>query len=629
MYTHHGTTRPMSVLSQPLRIEGESSMHLRIRTAQALGLGAFLLPCLAIAACSDAVCPSGTTQEGDRCRTDALTAKDAGSDASDEHNSADPSSTNANVPTSPTAGTSAAAGTNAGAGIAGGSGASGSSAGAGSEAAANTAGQSGSGAQSGAGGPMMAMSTGPCASGAAPLPEMCDGKDNDCDGGTDEQIPDADCGSSTQGVCRMGRKTCAAGQWSECAGAVEPSTEMCDPNRLDEDCNGTANERCACTPGETQECGKTGGICKKGKQTCSAAAAWGSECEGAVNPQAEICDGEKDEDCDGRADRDDPDCECVNGTPEPCVAGRGICAAGTRRCNTGKWSACMPVTAPQPEMCDGMDNDCDGSADNNASCPSGQVCSNGRCGCREGMSMDCTVASTSGPCARGKRTCRSGEWSDCASSTTPQRETCDGVDNDCNGKADDGNLCPNGRACVQSGATVACASCSTVTVAMDCTEQMPCRKPSCSTSGSCEYVPVEELTPCARENALEGFCKSGRCDPPGRATGNRMNPGEALQAGEKLVNGIYSLTCQSDGNLVLSHSDGTSELVDWSSGSSGAAAACVMQPDGNLVIYGAQMNVIWASHTAVAGTYVGNYLLLGQNSLNIMSSSGTVVLALR
>jgi hypothetical protein len=75
--------------------------------------------------------------------------------------------------------------------------------------------------------------------------------------------------------------------------------------------------------------------------------------------------------------------------------------------------------------------------------------------------------------------------------------------------------------------------------------------------------------------------------------------------------------------------DGSAEIVDWSSGSSGAAAECVMQPDGNLVIYGGQMNVIWASNTAVTGTYVGNYLLLGQNLLRIMSSSGSVVLMLK
>lgn len=79
----------------------------------------------------------------------------------------------------------------------------------------------------------------------------------------------------------------------------------------------------------------------------------------------------------------------------------------------------------------------------------------------------------------------------------------------------------------------------------------------------------------------------------------------------------------------MSHNDGTSDIVDWQSGSSGSAAECVMQPDGNLVIYGAQMNVIWASNTATPGTIAGNYLLLGQNTLQIMSSAGAVLLALK
>ena len=108
-----------------------------------------------------------------------------------------------------------------------------------------------------------------------------------------------------------------------------------------------------------------------------------------------------------------------------------------------------------------------------------------------------------------------------------------------------------------------------------------------------------------------------------------MNPGEALTPGRKLTNGMYSLTCQLDGNLVMSHDDGTSEIVDWNSGSSGAAAECVMQPDGNLVIYGSGMNVIWASNTSTPGTIVGNYLLLGQNTLQILSPSGSLVKALK
>jgi hypothetical protein len=207
---------------------------------------------------------------------------------------------------------------------------------------------------------------------------------------------------------------------------------------------------------------------------------------------------------------------------------------------------------------------------------------------------------------------------------------CDGIDNDCNGTADDNNPCPNGRACLKNATGAACATCSEKTVATDCPDQTPCRKPSCnSVSGACEYVPVDELTPCARTNALEGFCRSGSCTAPGTPTGNRLNPGEALTAGQKLVNGIYSLTCQADGHLVMSHTNGSSQSTDWSSPGSGAAAECVMQPDGNLVIYEASKKVIWSPNTGTPGTYVGNYLLLGQNSLKIMSSAGAVVLALK
>jgi hypothetical protein len=99
MYTHRGATRPTGVLPQQSRIEGENSMHFHwIRTAQGLGLGAFLLPWLAIAACTDAVCPSGTTQHGDRCQQDdALTAADSGADATGEEKPSGSGGMNANV----------------------------------------------------------------------------------------------------------------------------------------------------------------------------------------------------------------------------------------------------------------------------------------------------------------------------------------------------------------------------------------------------------------------------------------------------------------------------------------------------------------------------------------------------
>jgi MYXO-CTERM domain-containing protein len=87
-----------------------------------------------------------------------------------------------------------------------------------------------------------------------------------------------------------------------------------------------------------------------------------------------------DNDCDGKIDN-------VPGTSDrltrPCSA---QCGDGLQTCitpaggNYEKWSAC-DVPAPQKEVCDGKDNDCDGEVDENLSLD----CSN----CRGAGSLDC------------------------------------------------------------------------------------------------------------------------------------------------------------------------------------------------------------------------------------------------
>ncbi len=58
------------------------------------------------------------------------------------------------------------------------------------------------------------------------------------------------------GVCRAGTARCNAvgefGTWSACTGAVTPSPERCDG--VDNNCNGTVDDGCACTPGMTRQC---------------------------------------------------------------------------------------------------------------------------------------------------------------------------------------------------------------------------------------------------------------------------------------------------------------------------------------------------------------------------------------
>jgi len=129
-------------------------------------------------------------------------------------------------------------------------------------------------------------------------------------------------------------------------------------------------------------------------------------------PEIELCNG-VDDDCDGSTDEFDP------ANAAACDTGRlGVCARGRELCQDGV-VLCETDAMPGEEECNGRDDDCDGRTDE-AAAEVGDACQ----------------TASAGVCSGGRFECVAGALR-CAEIVDAEDETCNGLDDDCDGRTDE------------------------------------------------------------------------------------------------------------------------------------------------------------------------------------------------
>jgi hypothetical protein len=298
--------------------------------------------------------------------------------------------------------------------------------------------------------------------------------------------PNTTCPTGLLGDCALGVMKCAGGGGLQCKG-LQPGALDCKTLNADANCNGIPDhDEAGCHPS----------TCDNGDGTTTASGASHS----CYANNTDVLD---------------------NGT------NKSHCKAGTRTCSLGVWGPCNGEQLPQPEVCNGLDDNCDGTVDEGALCASGYACQAGIClpSACNGESARCPASfqclTSGGPCTGVP--CAAAGGGACAAGTVCQAGQC--VDPCKSITCGDGAGCSGGQ-CVSGGcALTGCTTAGQVCVAGSCTAD-PCAGNTCpvgtfcrvgpQVSGtyvadcvrSCSYVGCPDGQTCGED----GFCQAA-CSP--------------------------------------------------------------------------------------------------------------------
>jgi len=218
------------------------------------------------------------------------------------------------------------------------------------------------------------------------------------------------CGaSSCSGVMRCGED----GRWPEAEACIFPE-EVCDG--FDQDCDGAVDETFITLGDACDYVGPTcagPGVFKCDRESGDVACLP----DGPLSTDAERCDG-ADNDCDGALDEGfNLGAECAVGVGQCAARGVTVCAPDQER------GVCDAAPRePAAELCNALDDDCDGLLDETFDV--GGVCSAGRGACAAEGVLACNGSGRGLTCG--------------ARPGAPSPEACDEADNDCDGKTDEG-----------------------------------------------------------------------------------------------------------------------------------------------------------------------------------------------